>query len=191
MIHATFPVLPHSKDGLRVHLGNAHAEFVGVFFQALHLAVRSSIRPNEISQAKMIKSTALELQDLSLEKVVSPNDVMILVQSWTLMAIQAENNHALANQGSMLASAIQKANQARFFDYNGAAAAGGPDTEIALVRRIWLSLVTLDRLGAVGNARPILIPQDSVVLYPSDNLIVSGEFFQMLRKYFPSRNYSR
>ena len=57
-----------------------------------------------------------------------------------------------------------------------------PDSEDKLARRIWWSLVIMDRWHAASTSSPLLIPDTSVVVYPEDQALLGENLYQLARK---------
>lgn len=60
-----------------------------------------------------------------------------------------------------------------------------PDSDEKLGRRIWWSLVIMDRWHASSTASPSLIPDSSVVVYPEDQALLGDDLYHLARKSRP------
>jgi hypothetical protein len=56
------------------------------------------------------------------------------------------------------------------------------DSEERLARRIWLSLVIMDRLRAASECSPLQIPDTSVVIFTEDQALLTESFYHLARK---------
>merc|ERR1712225_157642 len=66
-----------------------------------------------------------------------------------------------------------------------------PDTDEKLGRRLWWSLVIMDRWHASSTAGPSLIPDSSVVVYPEDQALLGDDLYQLARKFILCSNRKR
>ena len=57
------------------------------------------------------------------------------------------------------------------------------DFDDLLGRRIWWTLVIIDRWHASSTASPLLIPETSVVVLPDDQVILGDNIYHFSRKY--------
>ncbi len=56
------------------------------------------------------------------------------------------------------------------------------DTPARIARRIWLSLIVLDRFHASSTASPLLVAEDSARLVTSDEAILGTDLYHLVRK---------
>jgi hypothetical protein len=59
------------------------------------------------------------------------------------------------------------------------------ESEEKLLRRIWWSLVIMDRWHASSTSSPLLIPESSVILYPADLGVLQDAMYHLARKFKP------
>jgi hypothetical protein len=60
--------------------------------------------------------------------------------------------------------------------------ANDPDSEDKLARRLWWSLVAMDRWHSSSTSIPLLIPDSSVVLHPDDQVLLGDPLWNFARR---------
>lgn len=117
-----------------------------------------------------------------------------------LMAIQADNRDPASARGLVgppqslwLGSAVGLAYSLKLHVHamSSQQSDNDPDSEDKLARRIWWSLVIMDRWHAASTSSPLLIPDSSVVVYPEDQTLLGEKFYQLARRFtdFESRSF--
>ena len=56
------------------------------------------------------------------------------------------------------------------------------DSSPKVARRVWLSLVVLDRFHASSTASPLLVVEDSARLVASDEHVLGADAYHLVRK---------
>lgn len=113
-----------------------------------------------------------------------------------LLVIEAETHATKALSGPspsvLLGSAVGLAYSLKlhFHKHSEEMAESDPDSDDKLGRRIWWSLVIMDRWHASSTSSPILIPDGSVVVYPEDQALLGESLYQLARKFTRSDLHS-
>lgn len=101
------------------------------------------------------------------------------------MAIATENSGPVHSRNtSWIAEAVSIAtflnlHQSQSFEMGDTT---DEDSPPKVARRVWLSLVVLDRFHASSTASPLLVAEDSARVVPSDEEIMGPEAYQLVRK---------
>jgi hypothetical protein len=107
------------------------------------------------------------------------------------MVIAADNQSPGSTKGQAgpagsvwLGIAVGLANSMKLYLHNQADRTGGndPDSDEKLARRIWWSLVIMDRWHSLGTSSPVMVPDGSVVVYPEDESLLGEPLFHLARK---------
>lgn len=164
------------------------------FNEALNAAISSfpsqSQIPLDPRQAKTAAGLVLACQ-LDTTSTRSHPANLVQLQTLMLMAIQASSqpSNSLQSQSGVsptmwLSSAVGLAYQLRLHIRKSPekGTENDPDTEENMARRVWWSLVILDRWHASGYASPLMIPDSSVVLYREDKALLGDSIYQLARK---------
>lgn len=116
---------------------------------------------------------------------------LVYLQILLLMAIEADNSDPASvrsqvgqPQSVWLGSAVGLAYSMKLHIHKTSSqqSDNDPDSEDKLARRIWWSLVIMDRWHAASTSSPLLIPDTSVVVYPEDQALLGDNFYQLARK---------
>lgn len=106
------------------------------------------------------------------------------LQALFFMAIVTENSGPVHNRNtSWIAEAVSIAtylnlHQSHAFDMGDAA---DDDSSPKVARRVWLSLIVLDRFHASSTASPLLVAEDSARLIASDESILGPDAYHLVR----------
>lgn len=107
------------------------------------------------------------------------------LQALFFMAIVTENSGPVHNRNtSWLAEAVSIAtylnlHQSHRFDLGDAA---DEDSSPKVARRVWLSLIVLDRFHASSTAGPLMIAEDSARLIETDEDVLGSDAYHLVRK---------
>lgn len=63
-----------------------------------------------------------------------------------------------------------------------ATAEGDHDSEEKIARRLWWSLIIMDRFHASSFATPLMVAESNVALYPGDEYVLGPMMYQLARK---------
>lgn len=192
-IHPTYPILCQSKARLGTGMSNCHGPLKEAFYEALHAAVRSFTPPaNQASsdQYSIKKATHLIIaSQFENSSVRSFTTNLVYLQTMMLMAIAAENQPRKCqtglSQSVWLGSAVGLSYSLKLHLHKQPSTAGGsdPDADENLARRIWWSLVIMDRWHSLSTSSPLLIPDGSVVVYPEDAALLGESLYHLARTY--------
>ena len=195
IIHPTYPILPQTKARVSTMLSGPVRD---ALYEALSSAVRSfpSSSTQRVEHQSTPKATHLIMASQYENcSVRSFSTNLIYLQIMILLAITAENQATTRGQAGppaafWLASAIGFAYRLKlhtnkkpemFLETDN-------DAEEKLARRIWWSLVIMDRWHAAGTSSPTHIPDESIVMYEEDQALLGGEVYNLARKYARSSN---
>ena len=62
-----------------------------------------------------------------------------------------------------------------------------PDSEDKLARRLWWTLVIMDRWHASSTSSPLLIPDGSVMMYADDEALLGDSLYHLARELQPPK----
>ncbi|RFU35137.1 hypothetical protein B7463_g1215, partial [Scytalidium lignicola] len=191
VIHPTYPILPQSSSRLSAKLSSCPNALRFAFLEALYAAVRSFQSTGSPSTDPQSAKKAMQLIlaaqfENSASRSVSAN--LVYLQAMILLAIETENSTSvLRNSGfsrSMwLGAAVGLAYSMKLHLHKqpDKLSENDPDSEEKLARRIWWSLVIMDRWHASSTASPLLIPDSSVVIYPEDQSLLGDTVYNLAR----------
>lgn len=156
---------------------------------SLQAAIYSFPSSNQQSDQQIIRKAARLVNSLQFDSpsLVSFDLNIVLLQSTILLAIAAGNHAGTArvntgpSQSTWLGSAIGLAYELRLYD-SKKPLSDDPDSDERLCRRIWLSLVILDKWHASSMSSPVMIPDDSVVIRPEDQVLMGDAVYHLTRK---------
>jgi Fungal specific transcription factor domain len=110
------------------------------------------------------------------------------LQILLLLAIEAGNRvpgtargHVALSQSVWLGNAVGLAYELKLYEYK-TSLTDDPDSDERLGRRIWWSLVIMDRWHAASMSTPLLISDNALVLMPEDQSILGESLFHLTRK---------
>ncbi|KAI6711501.1 hypothetical protein JHW43_005985 [Diplocarpon mali] len=192
VIHSTYPILPTSKTKLFEQLMGCPQPLREALYEALNAAVRSYPLPNPHQEEQYSSRRAAQLitmssEDLGTSKPFSHN--ITCLQAMLLMAIEAGNRSpSIVSQGGSpqsvwLGCAVGLAYSMKLHLHKqpDRTAENGPETDDRLGRRLWWSLVIMDRWHASSTSSPLLIPDSSVVVYPEDQTLLGENLYHLAR----------
>lgn len=116
---------------------------------------------------------------------------LIYLQAMLLMAVEADNRGTSPTRGQFgppqsvwLGSAVGLAYSLKLHVHRTAdpQTENDADSEEKIMRRIWWSLVIMDRWHASSTSSPVLIPDGSVVVYPDDQALLGDGLYHLVRK---------
>lgn len=191
-IHPTYPILSLSHDRVRARLSSCPLPLKHAFHEALHAAVLTVSSPAHDSAAQqgIQKATQLVASFQFENAAVRPASAnLILLQTMMLLAIEAEthitNEHSGPSRSVWLGSAVGLAYSLKLHLQKRPEdlVETDPDSDDKIGRRVWLSLVIMDRWHASSTSSPNLIPDLSVVIYLEDQVLLGEAFYQLARKH--------
>ncbi len=190
IIHSTFPLLPHSKARLSSRLASCPAKLSESLYEALHAAIYSFPAPTPLPEQQSTRK-AVQLWSTAQSEGVASRSFgtnLVYLQILLLLAIEAANRvpgatrgHAATSQSVWLGSAVGLAYELKLHEYKPSLTED-LDSDERLGRRIWWSLVVMDRWHASSMSTPLLIPDSSVVLMPEDQSLLGESLYHLTRK---------
>ncbi|TKX18466.1 fungal specific transcription factor domain-containing protein 75 [Elsinoe australis] len=198
-IHQTFPLLPHSKNNLRIRLSACPQGLREAFVTVLGCMMRtfpSSLLRATQSYAANMKRAAELIAGYPFDNPAShtPSTNLVYLQTLLLMALESDN-HGPANmrgqggpsRAEWLGRAAGVAGQLEINlirPRERFATEGDPDSEERLARRVWWVLFILDRWHASSTADLLKLPENSVVLLPEDQILLGESTYHLARLSF-------
>lgn len=168
-----YPILPSSKARLQELLSQCPPTVRTAFVNALPAATGA---PGDV---KLASSLLNEWE--SNEGPHSRVSDIVHAQTLVLLIVDADWRSS-STLPSLLGRAVSLANQMRLWRYTPIESASEQDSDDQLCVRIWWSLILLDRWYAAGSGKPAQIPDSSVVMPPSLEIILGDVCFWLVRK---------
>ena len=186
-MHPIYPILSQSKARLNSRLANCPSSLRNAFHEALYAAVHSFTSLTTASHENPNSKRAANL--LIAATFNSPfnqplSTSLVHLQALILLAIEADYRSpaALRSPRSVsLGSAIGLAYALKLHVHSDKVS-DDPDSDENLGRRIWWSLVIMDRWHASSTSSPLLIPDGSVVVYPEDQALLGDSLYHLARR---------
>ncbi|KAF4631153.1 hypothetical protein G7Y89_g6986 [Cudoniella acicularis] len=189
-IHPTYPILHESKSKLKIMVSDCSAPLKEAFYEALYSAVRSFPSPNDQGPGQQSIKKASQLIITSQFDNASAHSFtvnLVYLQTMMLLVIATENlacrGQAGLSSSVWLGSAVGLAYSLKLHLHkqNNVVTTGDDlDTE-KLSRRLWWSLVIMDRWHASSSSSPLMIPDGSVVVYPDDQTLLGESLYHLAR----------
>lgn len=199
LIHQTFPLLPHSKHNLRIRLSACPAGLREAFITVLGCYIRtfpsSNLRATQSYVANMKRAAEL-IAGYPFDNPSSHTPAMDLVylQTLLLMALETDNHGPATMRGQAGPSRAEwlgrAAGVAGQLELNlirprdQLPSQGDPDSEERLARRVWWVLFILDRWHASSTADLLKLPENSVILFPEDQMLLGESTYHLARLSF-------
>jgi Fungal specific transcription factor domain len=190
IIHPTFPVLSQSKARVSSKMASyppaLRDALCGALNAALHSFPSGAPLPDQQSSRKAMQlwSTA-QLEGVSSRSFATN---LAYLQTLLLLAIEATNRAPGTSRGQVavsqsvwLGSAVGLAYELKLHEYK-LPLTDDPDSDERLGRRIWWSLVLMDRWHASSMSTPLLIPDGALVLMPEDQSLLGESLYHLTRK---------
>ena len=160
------------------------------FYDSLHAAVESSIPTSQSSgQYSFKKATQLVVSmqvDSSASRSASIN--LVYLQTLLFLTISTINNSLRGQGGSSrsiwLSAAISSAYEMKLHkrNFQQQPLADDLDSDENLLRKVWWSIVILDRWHSSSISTPSQIPDESLVLHPEDQFLLGDATYHLARK---------
>lgn len=196
-IHPTFPLLPNGGNRLAAMLSHCPPGLVEAFDDALHAAVHSLLPAGMASEPYWSPTKAVNFALQSQLESVSTRSFtanLILLQSLIFLAIDSSSRaptqsraHTGGSEAVWLGIAVGLAYSMRLHVRTDLEKSSGseadPDSDDKLARRTWLTLIVMDRWHSASAAKPLLIPDSSVVLHPDDKILLGENVYEITRRY--------
>jgi hypothetical protein len=193
-IAPVYPILSHNTTRLRSRLDGCPPILREALYESLNAAVRSFPSPNSAHSEQQNCRRATQLTQAFMTEIGSSSRSLavnlVYLQAMFFLAIEAENRTAGPARGQVgpsqsvwLGSAIGLAYDLKLH-LNNQSDRDDLDTDDSLGRKIWWSLVIMDRWRSVSMASPVLIPESAVVMHRDDLALLGGSVYQLARKSF-------
>lgn len=184
LIQPFFPVLARHEGRVQHELEKVPPAVRTILLHARDLAVTYcsyALKP----EASLARATS-ELGALKAEgpQARTSDANLAYLQALFFMAITTENSGPVHNRNtSWIAEAVSIAtylnlHQSHAFDMGDTS---DEDSSPRVARRVWLSLVVLDRFHASSTASPLLVAEDSARLVASDEDILGPDAYHLVR----------
>ena len=193
-IHPTYPMLSLTKTRLMSRLSACPAPVRHAFWEALYAAIRSfptavPLKPRGITNAVRI----IQAVQYDSQTIRSPTTTIVHLQIMMLLAIEANNLPCDIQDGQIIQLPSVWLSTAVGFAYSTKLHAHKPidksnndlDSDDKHARRVWFSLVIMERWNAAVRACPIQIPDSVAQIYPDDRAILGEVPYHLVRKYIP------
>jgi len=121
------------------------------------------------------------------------NDI-VCIQIMILLALEVESRGPTPlgpPYTKWLSNAIYLANSIRLYDYKKVQTSNNAndyDPETDFVRRIWWTLIIMDRWHASSTSSHIMIPDEAAALYIEDSDLLNENLYHLTRKFLCSLN---
>jgi hypothetical protein len=194
LIHPAIPMLPHSKARLRSRLANCPITLRESFLAALYTTIRSNPSSKAYQKVNLRQTidtlTASQFENAAT-RTLSTN--LIYLATLVFTALESDNHGPVTLTGQVgppraawLGSAIgvachMKLHLSRYTDQS---VSSDTDSDESFGRRIWWSLVTMDRWHSCSTSSPMLIPDSCVVVLPSDQTLLGQTAYHLASMYF-------
>ncbi|KAH8803820.1 hypothetical protein F5882DRAFT_140741 [Hyaloscypha sp. PMI_1271] len=190
IMHPTFPLLSQSKARLNSRWSSYPVTLRDALYSALHSAVNSFPSATSLPENKSSRKGMQLWFTAQLEAPASRSFATNLayLQILLLLAIEAGNRvpgaargQAALSQSVWLGNAVGLAYEMKLYEYK-APLTDDPDSDERLGRRIWWSLVIMDRWHAASMSTPLLVSDNALVLMPEDQSLLGESLFHLTRK---------
>ncbi|GAM84310.1 hypothetical protein ANO11243_023040 [Dothideomycetidae sp. 11243] len=196
LIHQTFPLLPHSKNNLRVRLAACPAGLREAFVTVLGCMMKtfpsSRLQTSHSYEANMKRAAEL-VSGYPFDSPSShtPTTDLVYLQTLLLMALACDNygpatmrGQAGPSRAEWLGRAAGVAGQLEIYLIRPrvrVVTEGDPDSEDRLARRVWWVLFILDRWHSCSTADLLRLPENSAVLFPEDEILLGESTYHLAR----------
>ena len=180
-IHPTLPLLPENESQLSSNLEAVPADLRQAFNSALATAAKAATSG---AYPADVKNASDQYGAIRKGATSGPAVDLVSLQTLALLALIDDlDGPASSRDGSWLGSAIAKANS-----HHLSKSSATPDnSEIGpLLRRVWLSLVLLDRWHTASICGATLISDDDIHVDESDHILLGSSSYHLLRESCPS-----
>ncbi|KAI1101265.1 hypothetical protein F4804DRAFT_16282 [Jackrogersella minutella] len=193
VVHPCFPLLAASKARVEGQLAQCPQLLRGAFVEALYLSMQSFVSvPGLYTNVDISSVTRMitEWESDSTPRTSTMN--LVHLQALTLTAMTTDNygipslkgEHGGPSKASVLGRAVGLAYSMRLHVSTSDRTVDGQletDSSENIAIRAWWTLIMLDRWNAISTASPLFIPNDSVVILPSLNVILGENVYHLAR----------
>ncbi|KAF2153149.1 hypothetical protein K461DRAFT_277959 [Myriangium duriaei CBS 260.36] len=199
LIHQTFPLLPQSKNNLRIRISACPAGLREAFVTVLACMMKtfpsSKLQTGQTYPASLKRAAELIAgYPFDNPSTHTPGTDLVYLQTLLLMAMMGDNFGPLTMQGQAGPSRAEwlgrAAGVAAQLEINlirpreRLVSDGDPDSEERLARRVWWVLFILDRWHSCSTADLLKLPENSVVLMPEDQMLLGESTYHLARLSF-------
>ncbi|KAF7861969.1 hypothetical protein EAF04_007850 [Stromatinia cepivora] len=197
-IHPTYPMLSLTKARLNARLSACSAPVRYAFWEALYATIRSfptaiPLKPQGITHAVKLIHTAP--YDSQTTRSLSTN--IVYLQIMMLLAIEANNQPRDIQDGEIvqspsiwLGTAVGYAYSLRLHAHKPIDKSNNdPDSDDKHARRVWFSLVIMERWNAAITTCPLQIPDSVAQIYPDDRALLGEVAYHLVRLAIVIGNY--
>jgi hypothetical protein len=190
IIHQTFPLLSFPKARLSSRLASYPVTLREALYEALHAAICSFPAATPLHEHQNTRKAIQIWSTVQFETAASRSLAtnLVYLQILLLLSIEAANRvpgtargQTGVSQSVWLGSAIGLAYELKLHEYKPSLS-DDPDSDERLGRRIWWSLVNMDRWHAASMSTPLLIPDSAVVMMPEDQSLLGDSLYHLTRK---------
>lgn len=190
-MHTYFPILANSKDQAQLILSRLRTPLKDVLLQAVNAAINSS---RAIIDYRYFDSLAAQVSRLQIEdaKSRSVQENITFFQALLFIIIAQETSGPGKNDPILWYGVASGFASFLKLHLNEEVTANDSPEEIEIKthgRRAYLILAMLDRWHAASMAVPTNIPDEQVVLLPTDQLLLGDSAYHLIRKFAPKRHY--
>jgi hypothetical protein len=156
-------------------------------YETLHAAIYSFPASTPLPDRQSTQKAVQLWSAAQLEGVTSRSfdTNLAYLQILLLLSIAAANRVPRGqiglSQSVWLGSAVGLAYELKLHEFKPPLT-DDPDSDERLGRRIWWSLVNMDRWHASSMSTPLLIPDSAVVLMPEDQSLLGESLYHLTRK---------
>jgi hypothetical protein len=187
-VHPTLPILPHTATALSKYVKSAPAFLKEALILAVQAAIQSATSSSFEPQAIQRSLSLLTIYHFSDESR-SFGSALLHLQTLLLLAIEAGNHEppgarkvAGPSRTVLLGQAVGLANSMGLHVGEPKELAVEEESD-KMARRVWFSLVVLDRFHACGTCQPLFIPDSSVTLLVEDQPILGEGLYYVASKW--------
>ncbi|KAI1341267.1 hypothetical protein F5Y15DRAFT_29175 [Xylariaceae sp. FL0016] len=192
VVHRCFPVLAGTKTRVEAQLAQCPPVLRDAFTEALYGCMQSFVSVPGLYTNGDVGSASRMITEW--ESVSGPrSSIMNIVhlQTLVLAAIATDNygssslngEHGGPSKASILGRAVGLAYSMRLHmsSLEALDAELDHDADGNVAKRAWWTLIMLDRWNAIATASPLFIPNDSVVILPSLNVLLGDSVYHLAR----------
>lgn len=201
-IGVVYPLISTSPDNIISRVSSCPDLLKGAFYEALAAAVSitPSIAASDIRDAKHA-SQLVGIFQYGSNSLRDKSTNLVLLQTVILLVIEATNYPPFTTKGQNVSTLLSLAAGLAYSMKLHSIRVLPSDTESDvnsewshLARRVWLSLIIMDKWHAVGTGSPLFIPIDIAIIYPEDINLLGPGIYHLARKCHanqPSSFYSQ
>lgn len=186
LIQPFFPVLAHQEGRVHHELEKVPQNVRTALLYSRDLAVAyctSALKPEALTTRVTSELAALKAEGPQA-RTCDAN--LAYLQTLFFMALVTENSGPVQSRNtSWIAEAVSIATYLNLHQSHSFEVGDTPDEDAPrkVARRVWLSLLVLDRFHASSSASPLLVAEDGARLAASDEETMGSNAYQLVRKF--------